>query len=396
MIDEVDDTVQTFVTGYTVDNLTGPQVFINLIKQTFIDEGLLKDSVHGLVTDVGEHLWKVVMHVIEVHANNYGILSNRLDARAEECIDQLTVKTRDVCEMLAEAQQITSTTHGAYMVKLTQFQKSWSQDLKDEGEETVAKALQGAEGQVCEVPAEFLSLVKEAQEEPRKLATIEICASLHIYTGLMIEGFVDTSAKFVKLIMVEKLADQLEAIWREDLGALDELFPTDQALALVLKKEDLSTKIDELSSFKVKLMSLRPAALPAKRRKRTLSANAQRRARNVFTWNFAKDMERKVFKRGNQIWSEKFTLLGVPNLQLILYPKGCRNNKKGYMSLYLYAPEGWQIKYQATYGGVVKTQDLAIYDGDTWRGFDDFAPVDDGTTKIAVELLEAIPPEANA
>ena len=59
MIDEVDDTVQTFVTGYTVENLVGPHVFINLIKQTFIEEGLLKDSVNGLVGDVGEHLRKV-------------------------------------------------------------------------------------------------------------------------------------------------------------------------------------------------------------------------------------------------------------------------------------------------------------------------------------------------
>ena len=49
-------------------------------------------AFYGLVTDVGEHLRKVVMHVIEVHANNYPILSNRLDAKAEDCIDQLTVK----------------------------------------------------------------------------------------------------------------------------------------------------------------------------------------------------------------------------------------------------------------------------------------------------------------
>ena len=48
--------------------------------------------------------------------------------------------------------------------------------------------------------------------------------------------------------MVEQLADKLEEIWREDLGSLDELFPTDQTL--VQKKEDLAKKIVELSSFK--------------------------------------------------------------------------------------------------------------------------------------------------
>ena len=249
MIEEVDYTVQTFVTGYTVDNLTGPQVFNNLIKQTFIDEGLLKRSVHGLVTDVGEHLRSVVMHVIEVHANNYPILSNRLDAKAEECIDQLAAKTRDVCGMLAEAEEVTSTTYGQYTVKLTEFRKSWLQDPEDGGTDTLATALRGAEGQ-SEVPVEFLTLVEEAQEEPRKLATLEICASLHVYTGLMIEGFVESSAKLVKFFMMLQLADQLEAIWRGDLGALDELFPTDQTLAL--KKEDLTRKIDELSGFKAR------------------------------------------------------------------------------------------------------------------------------------------------
>ena len=56
MIASVDDTVQTFVTGYTVDNLTGPQVFNNLIKQTFINEGLLKDSVYGILW-LGHRCW---------------------------------------------------------------------------------------------------------------------------------------------------------------------------------------------------------------------------------------------------------------------------------------------------------------------------------------------------
>ena len=255
MIEEVDDTVQTFVTGYTVDNLTGPQVFINLIKQTFIDEGLLKDSVHGLVTDVGEHLRNVVMHVIGQYANINGILSNRLDAKAEECIDQLTVKARDVCGMLAEAQQVTSTTHGAYMVRLTQFRKSWFQEAAEEVA-YLAKALvwgveaQSGEGQ-NELPAEFLSLVKQAQEEPEKLATLEICASLHVYTGLMIEGFVEMSAKLVKFNMVEQLADKLEEIWREELGGtnLHELFPKDETI--VHQQEDLKEKIAVLTDFKV-------------------------------------------------------------------------------------------------------------------------------------------------
>ena len=49
MIDRVTDKVETFVQGHTEDNLIGPQVFINLIKQIFIEEGLLKESVNDLI-----------------------------------------------------------------------------------------------------------------------------------------------------------------------------------------------------------------------------------------------------------------------------------------------------------------------------------------------------------
>ena len=172
----------------------------------------------------------------------------------QECIDQLTVKAQDVCGMLAEAQQVTSTTHGAYMVRLTQFRKSWFQEAA-EGMAYLAKALvlgveaQSGEGQ-NELPAEFLSLVKQAQEEPEKLATLEICASLHVYTGLMIEGFVEMSAKLVKFNMVEQLADKLEEIWREELGGtnLHELFPKDETI--VHQQEDLNDKIAVLTDFK--------------------------------------------------------------------------------------------------------------------------------------------------
>ena len=259
MIDSVTDSVQTFVQGYTVDNLTGPHVFINLIKQIFVEEGLLKDSVHELVMDVGEHLRKVVEHVIGVHGDINGVLSNRLDAKAEECIDRLTCEARDMCEMLAEAQQVTSTTHGDYMVQLTRFRKSWLheafEDDAEEQEETGKDAEEEEEGEQTnegqnKLPAEFLSLVKDSKEEPQKLTVLEICASLHVYTKLMIEGFAEMSAKLIKFNMVEQLADKLEEIWREELGGsnLHELFPRDGPM--VQQQEDLKRKISILSEFK--------------------------------------------------------------------------------------------------------------------------------------------------
>ena len=68
--------------GYTVENLIGPQVFINLIRRIFIEEGLLKDSVNELVASVAEHLRHVVQHVVALHAKVHPVLSNRLASTA--------------------------------------------------------------------------------------------------------------------------------------------------------------------------------------------------------------------------------------------------------------------------------------------------------------------------
>ena len=88
------------------------------------------------------------------------------------------------------------------------------------------------------------------KEEPDKLATLEICASLHVYTELMIEGFVEMSAKLVKANTVEQLAEKLEETWRDELGgsALNDLFPMDPAM--VQKKKGLKQTIEELLAFK--------------------------------------------------------------------------------------------------------------------------------------------------
>ena len=79
MIEKVERDMKNFASGYTVDNLTGDTVFINLFRTTFIDSGLLKDSVTDLVHDVAKHLRKVVQHLIQSHAAN-DVLSNCLEA----------------------------------------------------------------------------------------------------------------------------------------------------------------------------------------------------------------------------------------------------------------------------------------------------------------------------
>ena len=112
----------------------------------------------------------------------------------------------------------------------------------------------------------------------------------------------------------------------------------------------------------------------------------------TFVWDFAKEVEGQTFQKGDKIKSQKFSLLGVPDLQMSLYPQGHTFAQGGYMSLYLNAPEGWQIKFKATCGDEVH---LYTFDDEGW-GWLNFAPISDKTTKIAIELLEAVSPETNA
>ena len=174
------------------------------------------------------------------------------------------------------------------------------------------------------------------------------------------------------------------------------------------------------------MTTLRTAVLPVQKGKRTITEKAQARAdakaeevaaaaksqaaqasasaadgttkkSELFVWDFAKEVEGKTFKKGDSIQSQKFSLMGVPELQLSLYPHGDIKAEERNMSLYLRAPEGWQIEYKATLGEVVKTKELQTFDdAGRGRGWGDFAPTSSKTTKIAVELLEAVPPQAKA
>jgi len=132
---------------------------------------------------------------------------------------------------------------------------------------------------------------------------------------------------------------------------------------------------------------------------RASDADGTTKKSEPFVWDFAKDVEGETFQKGDEIRSQKFSLLGVPDLQMSLYPQGHTNATGGHMSLYLNAPEGWQIKYKATCGDEVQTLLHTFSEEDSeegWWGWRDFAPISDKTTKIAVELLEAVPPEAKA
>lgn len=260
MIAEVTDTVDSYVHGYTVGNLTGPQVFINLIRRTFIEDGMLKNAANELIEAVAAHLCTVVTHVVQKHADVNAVFASRLTERSLHVVDECLETSKRFCNALAEAQQVTSTTHGGYMVKLKKFRKSWFQQAVG-GVQQILKTWKGAaQDEDTHLPAEFLAVVQEAQSQPDKLAVLEICASLHVYTDFLIQGFVEMAAKLVQFNMVEKLTEKLEERWRSDLAGnvLQDLFPKDAKVAH--QRVHLTEKVAQLQDFKEQLAVLRISA----------------------------------------------------------------------------------------------------------------------------------------
>lgn len=232
MIDKAYGMVNDFGQGHTVENLSGHQVFMTLIKLKYVTQPLLKEPVNCLIVDVGEHVQKVVQHVTQAHAENHGSLCNHLEATAEKCVEQLTTKARSFCGHLIEAQGVITPIDEEFQKKLKVFRKQVSDGTTSPGNELSA-------------------LVAEAQKDPVKLPAYETCFSLHAYTPIMIKAFGENAAKAIKMFMVDQLADELGKTWRRELRSkLPELFPKDDTM--VRRQEDLKKKIEALSDFKAR------------------------------------------------------------------------------------------------------------------------------------------------
>ncbi|CAE6914669.1 DRP4C [Symbiodinium sp. CCMP2592] len=350
--------------GYTVDNMTGPNshIFIGIIKKTFIEDGLLKEHTHAMIENIGGHLRNVVRHVIQQHASINGMLPHVMDATAQDCIDKAAEEVLATCDRLVEAQEVTSTENDNYMTTMTTFQDGLNpllQEAQAEELEKKCESLVGALPGVKKADPKFVQLIKQARKDPRNVAVIQICASLDAYTFLMLESFVEMSAKLVKSSMVEKLADKLEEIWIEELGGdrLKELFAEDENATADVKPSRVATE---------------KASAPAA---------------GITKWNFAKSKEGATLKKGECIRSPKFNLAGMEDLELVLYPMGDEEASEGQMSLYLESPPAWQIKYKATLGKAERVSDEMQTSRSGWPNF---ASKDENATEIVVELMEAI------
>ena len=159
--------------------------------------------------------------------------------------------------------------------------------------------------------------------------------------------------------------------------------------------------------WQVKLRGLPAAILPAQTGKLTLSEKveaAEKAAGEVpeeelckksskFVWNFADDVRGKIFSKDDEIWSEKFTRWGVPDMQLCLYPQGDATAPEGQKTVFLHGPAGWVIKFKISIGDVVEDlMETFVKNGQKW-GFD---YDEDDSTELVFELLEAKQLEANS
>eukprot|EP00438_Fugacium_kawagutii_P027218 Skav221321 [mRNA] locus=scaffold2901:212748:216660:- [translate_table: standard] len=400
--------MQSLRRGYTVDNMTGPHahVFINLIEETFIKEALLEACAHELVEEVVDHLTEVLRRVTQTHAAKInGILPSQLEAKAEDCIDCLQREARDVCEKLALAQKVTSTTNDRYMARMLRFRSCLSQLSKGDGTPSqICGEFLPAKSKVEE--DKLVKLFTEASKSPEDQAVLEICASLQAYTEFMIECFVETSAKLVKFYMVEQLVDKLEDNWRRELSdstTLQNLFAEDAKVAQ--QRKETNEMMDELLGFKEELRSLQPVpVVPVQGGKRRHTAKVQPPLKTQtsstkqegtakvppFEWKFTEAMKDKTFKKGDKIMSDKFRQLEVPDLQLAVYPQGSKDASDGHISVYLHFPTGWQIRYKARLGDVERVGKF----GSQPAGWHDFAPISSGGTALTVEILEATPPSS--
>eukprot|EP00438_Fugacium_kawagutii_P027205 Skav221308 [mRNA] locus=scaffold2901:400:2052:+ [translate_table: standard] len=246
MMREIEQKLHYFKRGYTVNNFTGPEIFIYRIRQTFIVEGLLENRVSRLIEDVGDHLQKVVKHVIQVHSNIHTELRKVLHCRAQEFIDERKVKAEELCQQLANIQEVTFTTYDEYEKRIHGFRTAITHKGHQEREKLLEEAL-GAS-----LPEAFLSSVKTAENQPRKHEVLEIVASLHIYSALMLQGFVEMSAKAIFSTMLQKLANKLDTLFREPEGdgkRPEQLVGQDHNDAR--RRDELKEQIPVLTEFKV-------------------------------------------------------------------------------------------------------------------------------------------------
>ena len=179
------------------------------------------------------------------------------------------------CQVLALSQKETSTTHpgceasvlngsryGSYFEKLDQFQaacrepqerdSAWKQPL----DAPIALCLHFAGSSSVfavslRLPPQFREVVKAARSNPAQAGVRHICASLYVYSDLMIDGFVEQSSNYVHLFLVQALAEQLEQVWRVAFsGNFSDLFPKDEGIAR--ERQSLEEKLKKLSDAKAR------------------------------------------------------------------------------------------------------------------------------------------------
>ena len=103
----------------------------------------------------------------------------------------------------------------------------------------------------------------------------------------------------------------------------------------------------------------------------------------------------KECPKGHSIWSPEFVAAGIRNLQLEFYPRGRESaSMEGYCSLFLWCPEGTNIKYELAVGTNRRAPDEDLYESRMGHGHSNFCLIapeinsSDDSLLISLEILD--------
>merc|ERR1711862_186648 len=80
-----------------------------------------------------------------------------------------------------------------------------------------------------EASLEFVQKFVDAREHPHTMCEVETCASLYVFTNLLVESYADTASKIIRYNLVDKLHKQFDSKARSRYQTnLERLFPVNE------------------------------------------------------------------------------------------------------------------------------------------------------------------------
>jgi len=153
-----------------------------------------------------------------------------------------------------------------------------------------------------------------------------------------------------------------------------------QSLELALVQQERRHAI-EVQRFDAEIQELRRLAEELVTESRRRESVGRLDSTDHFTkrveWTISNFLdEEKCCQKGQPIWSPTFRAAGMDGLRLEFLPKGREKSFDGFCSLFLWCPNGTNIKYQLWVGSYLRAPDVDEYQGDMGHGHSNFCPLE--------------------